>query len=139
MHKAKNPPFAEKGRAFFEGTIVSMSSLFYETVKKILFILRNYCSYEQNMLRIMNKKWAEPFIKILDASWNYKIYYFISVWLICYAQKRNRVTNRSQSGIFLWEGGRKCRKNATILYMIILCYLNVLPALRTVYEQHYAH
>lgn len=57
MHKAKNPPFAEKGRAFFEGTIVSMSSLFYETVKKkILFILHNYCTYEQNMLRIMNKK-----------------------------------------------------------------------------------
>ena len=79
MHKAKSPPFAEKGRAFFEGTIVSMSSLFYETVKKILFILRNYCSYEQNMLRIMNKKRAEPFIKILDASWNCKIYYFISV------------------------------------------------------------
>ena len=56
MHKAKNPPFAEKGRAIFEGTIVSMSSLFYETVKKILFILHNYCTYEQNMLRIMNKK-----------------------------------------------------------------------------------
>ena len=34
MHKAKSPPFAEKRRAFFEGTIVSMSSLFYETVKK---------------------------------------------------------------------------------------------------------
>ncbi len=56
MHKAKSPPFAEKGRVFFEGTIVSMSSLFYETVKKILFILHNYCTYEQNMLRIMNKK-----------------------------------------------------------------------------------
>lgn len=54
MHKAKSPPFAEKGRAFFEG--VSMSSLFYETVKKILFILHNYCTCEQNMLRIMNKK-----------------------------------------------------------------------------------
>lgn len=37
MHKAKSPPFAEKRRAFFEGTIVSMSSLFYETVKKIIY------------------------------------------------------------------------------------------------------
>ena len=35
MHKAKSPPFAEKGRVFFEGTIVSMSSLFYENFKKI--------------------------------------------------------------------------------------------------------
>lgn len=35
MHKAKSPPFAEKGRAFFEG--VSMSSLFYETVKNIIY------------------------------------------------------------------------------------------------------
>ncbi len=51
MHKAKNPPFAEKGRAFFEGTIVSMSSLFYETVKKkyylfyiIIVLMNKICS-----------------------------------------------------------------------------------------------
>ena len=37
MHKAESPPFAEKGRAFFEGTIVSMSSLFYETIKNIIY------------------------------------------------------------------------------------------------------
>lgn len=48
MHKAKSPPFAEKGRAFFEG--VSMSSLFYETVKKyylfciIIVLVNKICS-----------------------------------------------------------------------------------------------
>ena len=35
MHKTKSPPFAEKGGLFFEG--VSMSSLFYETVKNIIY------------------------------------------------------------------------------------------------------
>ena len=50
MQKAKIPPFAEKGRAFFEGTIVSMSSLFYETVKKyylfyvIIVVMNRICS-----------------------------------------------------------------------------------------------
>ena len=52
MHKAKSLPLQKK-EGFFEG--VSMSSLFYETVK-ILFILHDYCTCEQNMLRIMNKK-----------------------------------------------------------------------------------
>ena len=50
MHKANSPPFAEKRRAFFEGTIVSMSSLFYETVKKyylfyvIIVVMNRICS-----------------------------------------------------------------------------------------------
>ena len=50
MHKAKSPPCAEKGRACFEGTIVSMSSLFYETVKKyylfyvIIVVMNRICS-----------------------------------------------------------------------------------------------
>lgn len=48
MHKAKSPPFFCKGRAFFEG--VSMSSLFYETVKKyylfyvIIVVMNRICS-----------------------------------------------------------------------------------------------
>ena len=55
MHKAKSPPFFYKGRAFFE-VVWSQWVVFYKTVKKILFILHKCCSYEQNMLRIMNKK-----------------------------------------------------------------------------------
>ena len=54
MHKAKSPPFIEKG--LFLRLVWSQWVVFYKTVKKILFILHNCCSYEQNMLRIMNKK-----------------------------------------------------------------------------------
>ena len=37
MHKAKNPPFAEKGGVFLRLILVSMSSLLYKTVKNIIY------------------------------------------------------------------------------------------------------
>lgn len=50
MHKAKTPPFAEKGGVFLRLILVSMSSLLYKTVKKyylfyiVIVVTNKICS-----------------------------------------------------------------------------------------------